>query len=409
MYHKSVLDTIGHTPLIELSRICADLPFTVFGKVEAFNPGHSAKDRTAYYMIREAERKGKLKPGGVIVEATSGNTGFSIAMVSALKGYRCILTLTTKASKEKIALLESMGAEVVVCPAEVEPEDPRSYYSRAEQIARETPNSFYLAQNFNLDNAGAHYFSTGPEIWAQTEGKITHYVCCAGTGGTLSGTARFLKEKNPNIQVIAVDAYGSVLTHYFKTREYDMNLIKPYRVEGLGKNIIPDNLLIEYVDDFVQVNDEDSALRARELAKKEGMMLGYSSGSALQAVFQLRDRFKPDDVVVVLFPDHGSRYLAKIYNKEWMQAQGFLNQMPAPESPAPVKIEKPERSAVAPPAPASAQGPASGEVPGAGAPYPYSYEAMKKRYQTYYRTYRIKYNKYLRQTKDTFRILGPGE
>ena len=409
MYQKSVLDTIGHTPLIQLSRICADLPFTVLGKVEAFNPGHSAKDRTAYYMICEAEKKGKLKPGGTIVEATSGNTGFSIAMVSALKGYRCILTLTTKASKEKIALLESMGAQVVVCPAEVAPEDPRSYYSQAEQIARETPNSFYLAQNFNLDNAGAHYFSTGPEIWEQTEGKITHYVCCAGTGGTLSGTARFLKEKNPSVQVIAVDAYGSVLTHYFKTREYDMRYIKPYRVEGLGKNIIPDNLLIEYVDDFVQVNDEDSALRARELAKKEGLMLGYSSGSALQAVFQLKDRFKPGDVVVVLFPDHGSRYLAKIYNNEWMLAQGFQKQTPGNEVPSPPKTEKPEKSPAATPAPKSAPGPGSGAVPGEASPYPYSYEAMKRRYQTYYRTYRIKYKKYLRQTKDTFRILGPGE
>ena len=409
MYQKSVLDTIGHTPLIQLSRICADLPFTVLGKVEAFNPGHSAKDRTAYYMICEAEKKGKLKPGGTIVEATSGNTGFSIAMVSALKGYRCILTLTTKASKEKIALLESMGAQVVVCPAEVAPEDPRSYYSQAEQIAHETPNSFYLAQNFNLDNAGAHYFSTGPEIWDQTEGKITHYVCCAGTGGTLSGTARFLKEKNPAVQVIAVDAYGSVLTHYFKTREYDMRYIKPYRVEGLGKNIIPDNLLIEYVDDFVQVNDEDSALRARELAKKEGLMLGYSSGSALQAVFQLKERFKPGDVVVVLFPDHGSRYLAKIYNNEWMQAQGFQKQTPGNEVPSPPKTEKPEKSPAATPAPKSAPGPGSGAVPGEASPYPYSYEAMKRRYQTYYRTYRIKYKKYLRQTKDTFKILGPGE
>ena len=409
MYQKSVLDTIGHTPLIQLSRICADLPFTVLGKVEAFNPGHSAKDRTAYYMICEAEKKGKLKPGGTIVEATSGNTGFSIAMVSALKGYRCILTLTTKASKEKIALLESMGAQVVVCPAEVAPEDPRSYYSQAEQIARETPNSFYLAQNFNLDNAGAHYFSTGPEIWDQTEGKITHSVCCAGTGGTLSGTARFLKGKNPAVQVIAVDAYGSVLTHYFKTREYDMRYIKPYRVEGLGKNIIPDNLLIEYVDDFVQVNDEDSALRARELAKKEGLMLGYSSGSALQAVFQLKERFKPGDVVVVLFPDHGSRYLAKIYNNEWMQAQGFQKQTPGAEVPTPPKTEKPEKSPAAAPAPKLAPGPASDAVPGEASPYPYSYEAMKRRYQTYYRTYRIKYKKYLRQTKDTFRILGPGE
>ena len=408
MYQESVLDTIGHTPLIKLSRICAGLPFTVFGKVEAFNPGHSAKDRIAYHMICEAERKGKLKPGGVIVEATSGNTGFSIAMVSALKGYKCILTLTTKASKEKIALLESMGAEVVVCPVDVEPEDPRSYYSQAEQIARETPNSFYLAQNFNHDNAGAHYRSTGPEIWEQTQGKITHYVCCAGTGGSLSGTARYLKEQNPAVKVIAGDAYGSVLTHYFQTGKYDREQIKPYKVEGLGKNIIPDNLLIDYVDEFVQVNDKDSALRAREMAKKEGLMLGYSSGSALQAVFQLKDRFAPGDVVVALFPDHGSRYLGKVYNDDWMEEQGFLKNSPSTEIPVPQVVEKIEKI-TAPTSQNPAPGPASGAMPGAAAIYPYSYEAMKKRYQTYYRTYRIKYKKYLRQTKDTFKLLGPGE
>ncbi|MFZ4425540.1 MAG: PLP-dependent cysteine synthase family protein [Saprospiraceae bacterium] len=408
MYQESVLDTIGQTPLIKLSRICADLPFTVFGKVEAFNPGHSAKDRIAYHMICEAERKGKLKPGGVIVEATSGNTGFSIAMVSALKGYKCILTLTTKASKEKIALLESMGAEVVVCPVDVEPEDPRSYYSRAEQIARETPDSFYLAQNFNLDNAGAHYKTTGPEIWEQTQGQITHYVCCAGTGGSLSGTAKYLKEKNPAIKVIAVDAYGSVLTHFFQTGKYDRELIQPYKVEGLGKNIVPDNLLIDYVDEFVQVNDKDSALRAREMAKKEGLMLGYSSGSALQAVFQLRDCFATGDVVVALFPDHGSRYLGKVYNDDWMAEQGFLENTPPIQLQPPQVVRKPEKIA-APASNKSTQGPASGAVPGAAAIYPYSYEAIKKRYQTYYRTYRIIYKKYLRQTKDTFKLLGPGE
>lgn len=397
MYQQNVLETIGNTPLIHLSRITAGFPCTILGKVESFNPGHSAKDRIALHMINEAERKGKLKPGGVIVEATSGNTGFSIAMVSALKGYTCILTLTSKVSAEKISLLESMGARVVICPAEVEPGDPRSYYSQAEAIARETPNSFYLAQNFNLDNAGAHYHTTGPEIWNQTEGKITHYICCAGTGGTLSGTARYLKEKNPDIQVIAVDAYGSVLTHYFQTGVYDKNQIRPYKVEGLGKNIIPDNLNIDVIDEFVQVNDKESALRARELAKMEGLMVGYSSGSALQAVFQLKDRFKPGDVVVALFPDHGSRYLGKVFNDEWMRQQGFLQNepetIPAPQA----------KPANTPSLPILLS---SSETPGEAAPYPYSYEAIKKRYRTYYRTYRIKYKKYLRQTKDSLRILG---
>lgn len=400
MYRQNVLETIGNTPLIHLSRIAAGFPCTVLGKVEAFNPGHSAKDRIALHMINEAERKGKLKPGGVIVEATSGNTGFSIAMVSALKGYSCILTLTTKVSAEKIALLESMGAKVVLCPAEVEPGDPRSYYSQAESIARETPNSFYLAQNFNLDNAGAHYHTTGPEIWEQTEGKITHYICCAGTGGTLSGTARYLKEKNPNIRVIAVDAYGSVLSHYFKTGVYDKNQIRPYKVEGLGKNIIPDNLHIDVIDEFIQVTDKDSALCARELAKKEGLMLGYSSGSAMKAVLQLKDRFKPGDVVVALFPDHGARYLGKVFNDDWMREQGFLEETTNDlESAVASSAPAPQESTSLQPATVRSTG-----MSGEPAPYPYSYEAMKKRYRTYYRTYRIKYKQYLRQTKDSFGI-----
>lgn len=407
MIYENVLETIGHTPLIKLSRIAADLPCTVLGKVESFNPGQSAKDRIALFMINEAERKGKLKPGGTIVEATSGNTGFSIAIVSALKGYSCILTLTTKASAEKIALLESMGAKVVVCPAEVEPTDPRSYYSQAERIAGETPNSFYLGQNFNLDNAGAHYYTTGPEIWEETQGKVTYYVCCAGTGGTLSGTARYLKEMNPKVNVIAVDAFGSVLTHYFQTGEYDKSKIKPYKVEGLGKNIIPDNLHIQYVDQFVQVTDKDSALCTRELAKKEGLMVGYSSGSALQAIFQLKDQLTPDDVVVVLFPDHGTRYLGKVFNDDWMRQQGFLEAEPEKQSVAVPAPKTPEQKPAQPAKPSA--GPSSGEVPGEGSPYPYSYEAMKKRYRTYYRTYRMKYKRYLRQTKDSFKLLGPTE
>lgn len=324
MYFDNLLATIGNTPLIKLSRICEDLPGTILGKVESFNPGHSAKDRIALYMVEEAERKGKLKPGSTIVEATSGNTGFSLAMVAALKGYKCVLTVTSKSSKEKVSLLKALGAEVVICPAEAEPDDPSSYYMRAEQLAREIPNSFYLGQNWNLDNSNAHYHTTGPEIWKQTQGKITHYVCCVGTGGTLSGTARYLKEMNPNIQIIGVDAYGSVLTKYWETGILDKSEIHPWKVEGLGKTIIPDNVDFDIIDEFVKVTDRSSAHRTRQLARMEGLLMGYSSGSALQAVFQIKKSLKPDDVVVVLFPDHGSRYVGKIYDDEWMKQQGFL-------------------------------------------------------------------------------------
>jgi cystathionine beta-synthase len=384
MHVDNVLATIGNTPLIHLQRAAAHLPCKVFAKVESFNPGHSAKDRIALYMIEQAERSGHLRPGGTIIEATSGNTGFSIAMISAIKGYRCILTLTSKASQEKISLLKSMGAEVVVCPVEVEPEDPRSYYSVAHRMSEDIPNSFYLAQNFNGDNAEAHYRSTGPEIWAQTQGKITHYVCCAGTGGTLSGTARFLKEQNPDIQIIGVDAYGSVLTKFWETGEYDPNEIKPYKVEGLGKNIIPHNMAFELVDQFIKVTDRDSAVVARDLARKEALMMGYSSGSALQAVFQIADQLTEDDVVVVLFSDHGSRYLGKIYNDEWMYDQGWLE---TPQAMIPeVKGE---------------QAPQPEQIMPSQASYTYmiSYEALVDRYKKYYRTYRMKYRKYIRQTR----------
>ncbi len=369
MYYDSVLQTIGNTPLIKLSRICADIPATVMGKVEAYNPGQSAKDRIALYMVEQAERKGLIEPGATIIEATSGNTGYSLAMVCSLKGYRCILTVTSKASKEKIALLRSMGAEVVVCPADAAPEDPRSYYSRAEQLARETPNSFYLGQNFNPNNAQAHYRTTGPEIWRQTQGKITHYVCCAGTGGSLSGTARYLKEQNPDIQIIAVDAYGSVLKKYWQTGIFDENEIFSYKIEGLGKTIIPDNVHFDLIDDFVKVHDAPSALRVRELAAKEGLLLGYSSGAALECVFEIQSTLKPTDVVVVLFPDHGTRYLGKVYNDDWMQQQGFMTAEMLNE---PISF--------------------------------YSYEYLRKRYKTYYRTYRMKYKKYIRQTRETLKI-----
>jgi cystathionine beta-synthase len=386
MYYENVLATIGNTPLIRLNRIGAGIPGAIYGKVEAFNPGHSAKDRIALFMIEEAERKGLLHPGGTIIEATSGNTGFSLAMVSAIKGYRCILTLTSKASQEKISLLKSMGADVLVCPVEVAPHDPRSYYSVAAKLAEDIPNSYYLGQNFNRDNAEAHYRTTGPEIYQQTGGKITHYICCTGTGGTMSGTARYLKEKNPNIKIIGVDAYGSVLKKYWETGIYDPNEIKPYKVEGLGKNIIPNNMDFDLIDEYLRVTDKDSALRARELARKEGLMVGYSSGSAMQAVFQIAHTLKPDDVVVVLFSDHGSRYLGKIYDDNWMLDQGYLQQeeeeVHGQMSPLLEPIPAAESSHV----------------------YMYSYEAMKNKYRKYYRTYRLKYKKVIKATRQSLGI-----
>ena len=378
MFYENVLQTIGKTPLIKLSNIAEDIPATVFGKVEAYNPGQSAKDRTALHMVEQAEKRGDLKPGSTLIEATSGNTGFSLALVSAIKGYHCVLTVTSKASKEKLALLRSLGAEVVICPSNVEPEDPRSYYSRAEQLAKDIPGAYYLAQNFNLDNQGAHYATTGPEIWEQTNGKITHYVCCAGTGGTLSGTAQYLKEKNPAIKIIAVDAYGSVLKKYWQTNEFDTDEIYPYKVEGLGKTIIPDNVDFSVIDDFIKVTDKDSAVRVRELARREGLLLGYSAGSAMRAVFEIDHQLLPEDVVVVLFPDHGTRYLGKVYSDEWMREQGFLH-VEADDS-DPVGERQPDYSN----------------------PYSiYRYEAVKKKYKTYYRTYRMKYKRYIRQTRES--------
>ncbi len=386
MYYENVLATIGNTPLIKLNRIGAGLPCAVFGKVEAYNPGHSAKDRIALFMIEEAERKGLLHPGGTIIEATSGNTGFSLAMVSAIKGYRCILTLTSKASQEKISLLKSMGADVLICPVEVAPHDPRSYYSVAAKLAEDSPNSYYLGQNFNRDNAEAHYRTTGPEIYKQTGGKITHYVCCTGTGGTMSGTARYLKEKNPNVKIIGVDAYGSVLKKYWETGIYDPNEIKPYKVEGLGKNIIPNNMDFELIDEYLRVTDKDSALRARELARKEGLMVGYSSGSAMQAVFQIAHTLKPDDVVVVLFSDHGSRYLGKIFDDNWMYDQGYLQ-----DEEEDVKGEMSPQLEVLPAAESSHV-------------YLYSYEAIKNKYSKYYRTYRLRYKKVIKATRESLGI-----
>ena len=333
MRHGSVIETIGHTPLISLDRICGDrIAAKVYGKVESFNPGQSAKDRAALYMIEQAEKKGRIKPGATLIEATSGNTGFSIAMIAAVKGYKCILTLSDKAGPEKRALMTALGARVVLCPKDAAPEDPESYYSQAERLAAEIPNSFYLRQNWNLDNSGAHYMTTGPEIWDDTEGKVTHYVCCAGTGGTLSGTARYLKEKNPDVTVVGVDAYGSVLKKYWQTGVFDANEIFSWKVEGLGKTIIPDNVAFDLIDEFIKVGDRAAALRVREIATREGMLLGYSSGAALEAVFAMRKQLTADDVVVVLFPDHGSRYLGKVFNDEWMKEQGYLRPNGEPAS-----------------------------------------------------------------------------
>ncbi len=324
MTYNNILETIGRTPLIRLNKLTKGLAPTVYAKCEGFNPGQSAKDRIALHMIEDAEAKGLLKPGGTLIEATSGNTGFALAMLAAVKGYHCVLTVTSKVSKEKIDALEAMGAEVVVCPKEAKPEDPRSYYKMAERLSKEIPDAFYVNQNYNTENLMAHYKSTGPEIWEQTEGKITHLVASAGTGGTLSGTAAYLKEKNPDIRIIAVDAYGSVLKKYHETGIYDEKEIYSYRIEGTGKNIIPANVNFELIDKFVKVTDRESAFRTRELAKMEGILAGYSSGAAVQALYEIQDEFKKDDVVVLIFPDHGSKYLGKVFNDEWMREQGFI-------------------------------------------------------------------------------------
>ncbi|MEH6763230.1 PLP-dependent cysteine synthase family protein [Aequorivita antarctica] len=325
--HNNVLELIGNTPLIKLNKITQKMKGNYFAKVEAFNPGHSTKDRIALYIIEEAERKGILKPGDTIIETTSGNTGFSIAMVSIIKGYECILAVSSKSSADKIDMLKTMGAKVYVCPAHVSADDPRSYYEVAKKLHSEIKGSVYINQYFNELNIDAHYLTTGPEIWEQTAGKITHLIACSGTGGTISGTARFLKEKNPNIRVIGIDAYGSVLQKYHQTKEFDANEIYPYRIEGLGKNLIPTATDFNIIDKFEKVTDESSAHTARELAKTEGLFVGYTSGAAMQGIKQLEEEgeFNENSNIVVIFPDHGSRYMSKIYNDEWMQQQGFFD------------------------------------------------------------------------------------
>lgn len=323
----NVLELIGNTPLVKLKKITSHLKGNFYAKVEAFNPGHSTKDRIALYIIEEAEKKGILKPGDTIIETTSGNTGFSIAMVSIIKGYECILAVSSKSSKDKIDMLRSMGAKVYVCPAHVSADDSRSYYQVAKRLHEEIKGSVYINQYFNELNIDAHYNTTGPEIWKQTNGLITHFVACSGTGGTISGTAKYLKEQNPNIRILGVDAYGSVLKKYHETREFDSEEIYPYRIEGLGKNLIPTATDFDVIDKFVKVKDEESAHKAREISKTEGLFVGYTSGAVMEAVEHLAEQgeFDENSNIVVIFPDHGSRYMSKVYSDEWMSAQGFFD------------------------------------------------------------------------------------
>jgi cystathionine beta-synthase len=323
-YKNNVLETIGNTPLIRLNRVVDDIPATVLAKVETYNPGNSIKDRMAVKMIDDAEARGDLKPGGTIIECTSGNTGMGLALVGCVRGYRCIFTTSDKQSKEKLDILRALGAEVIVCPTNVEPTDPRSYYSVARKLSQEIPNSYWCNQYDNLSNRQAHYESTGPEIWKQTEGKITHFVVGVGTGGTISGTARYLLEQNPNIKVWGADTYGSVFKKYHETGIFDPKEIYPYITEGIGEDILPANVDFSLITKFEKVTDKDAALWTRRLAREEGLLLGYSAGSAIGAVWQMREQLTKDDVVVVIFHDHGSRYVGKVFNDDWMRDRGFL-------------------------------------------------------------------------------------
>jgi len=323
--HTNILSTIGNTPLVELHRTVTGIPAKVLMKVETFNPGHSIKDRMALKMLEDAEARGDLQPGGTIIECTSGNTGMGLAIAGAVKGYKCIFTTSDKQSKEKIDLLKAIGAEVIVCPTNVAPDDPRSYYSVARRLSEQTPNSYWFNQYDNLSNRLAHYESTGPEIWKQTDGKVTHLVVGVGTGGTISGTGRYLKEQNPDIKVWGVDTYGSVFKKYHETGEFDDKEVYPYITEGIGEDIIPKNVDFEIIDLFEKVTDKDGAVMSRRLAREEGILLGYSAGSAVAGLHQLKDKLTPDDIVVVVIHDHGSRYVGKIYNDDWMRERGFLD------------------------------------------------------------------------------------
>nr|WP_121273483.1 pyridoxal-phosphate dependent enzyme [Pedobacter schmidteae] len=324
MWYNNILETIGNTPLVKLNNITKEIPATVLAKIETTNPGNSIKDRMAVKMIEEAEKSGKLKPGGTIIEGTSGNTGMGLAMAAIIKGYKCIFTTTDKQSKEKVDALRAFGAEVIVCPTNVEPEDPRSYYSVSSRLEREVPNSWKPNQYDNLANSLAHYEQTGPEIWAQTEGKITHLVVGVGTGGTISGTGKYLKEQNPDIKVWGIDTYGSVFKKYKETGILDKNEIYPYITEGIGEDFLPKNVDFDIIDLFEKVTDKDAALMTRDIARKEGIFVGNSAGSAIAGLLQLKDKLKPEDVVVVIFHDHGSRYMGKMYNEDWLRERGFL-------------------------------------------------------------------------------------
>lgn len=323
--YDNILETIGDTPMIRMNKITEGMPGTILAKVEYFNPGHSVKDRMALKMVEDAEKAGLLKPGGTVIECTSGNTGMGLALACIVKGYKLICTLSDKQSKEKMDILRAMGAEVHVCPTNVPPEHPDSYYSVAERLNKEIPNSFYPYQYDNLSNAKAHYESTGPEIWEQTDGKITHFVVGVGTGGTISGVAKYLKEKNPDIKIWGIDTYGSVFKKYHESGEFDENEVYSYITEGIGEDIIPKNVDFSLIDYFEKVTDKEGALVTRELARKEGLFLGYSAGSAFAGLRHLKDQLDDDSVVVVLFHDHGSRYVGKVYNDDWMRDRGFLN------------------------------------------------------------------------------------
>lgn len=324
-YCKNILETIGNTPLVKLNAIPREIPALVLAKIETFNPGNSIKDRMALKMIEDAERSGKLKPGGTIIEGTSGNTGMGLAIAAIIKGYHCIFTTTDKQSKEKVDALKAFGAEVIVCPTNVDPEDPRSYYSVSSRLEKEVPNSWKPNQYDNPSNAQAHYETTGPEIWKQTEGKITHLVVGVGTGGTICGTARYLKEKNPDVKVWGIDTYGSVFKKYKETGIFDKNEIYPYITEGIGEDFLPQNVDFSLIDLFEKVTDKDAAVMTRRIAREEGIFAGNSAGSALAGLMQLSGLLKPSDVVVVIFHDHGTRYLGKMFNDEWMRQKGFID------------------------------------------------------------------------------------
>jgi cystathionine beta-synthase len=322
--YNNVLETIGNTPMIKLNRITHELPCEVYAKVESYNPGNSVKDRMALKMIEAAEKAGRLKPGGTIIEGTSGNTGMGFALAAVIKGYKCIFTTTDKQGKEKLDALRAFGAEVIVCPADVAPEDPRSYYSVSTQLAKDTPNSWKPDQYDNLDNANAHYAHTGPEIWEQTGGRITHLVAGVGTGGTICGSGKYLKEKNPAIEVLGIDAYGSVLKKFKDTGIFDKNEIYRYTTEAIGKDFLPANVNFDLIDHFEKVSDKDAALMTRRIPREEGIFAGNSAGAALAGLMQMKDRFKKGDVAVVIFHDHGTRYLGKIFNDDWMRERQFL-------------------------------------------------------------------------------------